>query len=65
MDELTLEWLQKAVLVRYSVSYRYPGESAEKDEVRLAFRAITNVRSFVCAKLGVSPETGTAPIGMQ
>jgi hypothetical protein len=58
MNELTLEWLQKVVLDRYSVSYRYPGESAEKDEARLAFRAVTNVRSFVRAKLGVSPEKG-------
>jgi HEPN domain-containing protein len=44
------------VLDRYAVSYRYPGESAGKDEARLAFRAVTDVRRFVRDKLGVSPE---------
>jgi len=52
MNELTLEWLEK------SVSYRYPGESAGKDEARLTFRAATNVRSFTRAKLGVSSGSG-------
>jgi hypothetical protein len=46
------------LLDRYSVSYRYPGDSAGKDEARLAFRAATNVRSFTRAKLGVSSGSG-------
>jgi hypothetical protein len=44
------------VLDRYAVSYRYPGQSAGKDEAQLAFRAVTDVRRFVRDKLGVSPE---------
>jgi HEPN domain-containing protein len=43
------------MLDRYAVSYRYPGESAAKDEARLAFRAATDVRRFVRDKLVASP----------
>jgi len=43
------------LLDRYSVSYRYPGESAGKDEARLAFRAVTEVRRSVRDKLGIPP----------
>jgi HEPN domain-containing protein len=39
----------------YSVRYRYPGESADRDEARTAYRAIRRVRDFVRQKLGVSP----------
>ncbi|MBI4333350.1 MAG: HEPN domain-containing protein [Chloroflexi bacterium] len=49
--------LQRDLLVqldRYAVHYRYPGESADKDESRLAFRTIKTVRSFLQKKLGIS-----------
>jgi HEPN domain-containing protein len=41
-------------LDRYAVRYRYPGEAADKDEARLAFRAATTVRAFVRGMLGIS-----------
>jgi hypothetical protein len=58
--DATLEFLRDLLVVldRYSVSYRYPGESAGKDEARAAFRAVTTVRDFMRAKLGISPENG-------
>jgi len=49
--------LQRDLLVRldrYAVRYRYPGESADKDEARQALRAVKTVRTFVRAKLGLS-----------
>lgn len=49
--------LQRDLLVRldrYAVRYRYPGESADKDEARQAFRAVKVVRTFVREKLGLS-----------
>ena len=48
--------LQRDLLVRmdrYAVRYRYPGESADKDEARQAFRAVKVVRTFVREKLGL------------
>jgi len=41
-------------LDRYAVRYRYPGESADKEEARLAFKTIKAVRAFVREKLGLS-----------
>jgi HEPN domain-containing protein len=35
----------------YSVRYRYPGESANKDEARTAFKTISLVRAFMRPKL--------------
>ena len=40
-------------LERYAVSYRYPGESADREEARLAFRTAVGVRSFLHGKLGI------------
>lgn len=48
--------LQRELLVqleRYAVRYRYPGESADKDEARAALRAAKIVRSFVRQRLGL------------
>ncbi len=47
--------LQRELLVRldrFAVQYRYPGESADKDEARQAFRSVTSIREFVRSKLG-------------
>lgn len=38
---------------RYAVSYRYPGESADKDKARQAFQAVKAVRTFLREKLGL------------
>ena len=42
------------VLDRYAVRYRYPGESADKAEARLAVKTIEAVRAFVREKLGLA-----------
>lgn len=44
-------------LDRYSVRFRYPGESAEKDEARAAFETIRVVRRFMRTKLGLPADT--------
>lgn len=49
--------LQRGYLIRldrYAVRYRYPGESADKDEARLAFNTVTTVRAFMREKLEIS-----------
>jgi HEPN domain-containing protein len=46
--------LQRDVLVeldRYAVRYRYPGETAEKAEARVAFDAAKAIRAFVRNRL--------------
>ncbi|WKZ46359.1 MAG: HEPN domain-containing protein [Anaerolineales bacterium] len=40
-------------LEEYSVRFRYPGEFAEKEEARAAYRAATVVRNFARQKLGL------------
>jgi HEPN domain-containing protein len=35
------------VLDRYAVLYRYPGDSADKEEARSAYRAISELRQFM------------------
>ncbi len=40
----------------YAVSFRYPGESATKDEARAAVKTLRTVRAFVRAKLRLSDE---------
>ncbi len=35
----------------YSVRYRYPGESANKDEAKTAFQTIRQVRAFMRPKV--------------
>lgn len=37
----------------YSVRYRYPGESAERDEAQAAFAAVKVVRDFIRQRLGL------------
>ena len=37
----------------YSVDYRYPGEWADRNEARQAYRAATDVRTFMRARLGL------------
>ena len=49
--------LQRPTLVlldRYAVRYRYPGDWADRDEARQAYRAATEFRQFMRAKLGLS-----------
>lgn len=41
------------LLDRYAVRYRYPGESAEKDEARAAIQATTVVREIARIRLGL------------
>ena len=46
--------LQRELLVqleRYAVRYRYPGESADKDEARAALRAAMAVRNYIRQRL--------------
>ena len=38
-------------LDRYAVQFRYPGESAERDEARRAYNLATQFRTFVTDKL--------------
>lgn len=48
--------LQRNTLVmldRYAVRYRYPGESADRDEARQTLQAATAFREFAQAKLGI------------
>ena len=40
----------------YAVSFRYPGESATRDEARAAVKALRTVRAFVRAELRLSDE---------
>lgn len=47
------EW-QRDLLIRlerYAVRYRYPGESADLDEARAAFKAAQAVRKFIRQRL--------------
>jgi HEPN domain-containing protein len=44
------------LLDRYAVRYRYPGETADREEARRAFHAATRVRSFVRQRLGLSED---------
>ncbi|NTU64056.1 MAG: HEPN domain-containing protein [Chloroflexi bacterium] len=48
--------LQRELLVqleRYAVRYRYPGESADKDEARAALQATKGVRTIIQQRLGL------------
>lgn len=48
--------LQRPTLVllnRYAVRYRYPGESADKNEARQAYRAAKDFRRFMRTRLGL------------
>jgi HEPN domain-containing protein len=48
--------LQRELLVqleRYAVRYRYPGESADKDEARAALRAAKVVRTIIRQRLAL------------
>ena len=40
----------------YAVSFRYPGESATKDEARAAVKAMRAARTFARQKLGLCKE---------
>ena len=57
LDE-SFEFLRNPLirLDRYAVRFRYPGESADKDEARRAFQAIKLVRQFMRARLGLVTE---------
>ena len=43
-------------LDRYSVRFRYPGESADRDEAQSAYDTIKIVRRFMRAKLGLAAD---------
>lgn len=38
-------------LTDYAVQFRYPGESADREEARRAYKTVTEVRAFMRAKL--------------
>ena len=38
----------------YAVDYRYPGEWADRDEALRSYRAATDFRTFMRARLGLS-----------
>jgi HEPN domain-containing protein len=40
-------------LTRYAVEFRYPGETAIREDARAAFRAMKSVRAFLRQKLGL------------
>lgn len=44
------------LLDRYAVRYRYPGDTAGKDEAREAYRTARILRQFLRVKLGVGDE---------
>jgi len=51
--DVSFEW-QRDLLIRlerYAVRYRYPGESADQDEARSAFKAAQAVRKFIRQRL--------------
>jgi len=41
------------LLDRYAVRFRYPGETADRDEAREAFTALQTFRTFARVKLGL------------
>jgi HEPN domain-containing protein len=47
------------VLDRYAVRYRYPGDAADKDEARDAYRTARMLRVFFRAKLGLDDQEET------
>lgn len=51
----SFEFLRDALILleRYAVQYRYPGETADKSDARLAFQASRAVRAFMRDKFGV------------
>jgi HEPN domain-containing protein len=55
MLDTTFELVRKPLVLldRYAVRYRYPGESAEKDEGRAAIQAVKIVREVTRARLGM------------
>jgi len=40
------------ILEGYAVKFRYPGQSADKPEAKVAYKAAQAVRSFIRSKLG-------------
>jgi HEPN domain-containing protein len=50
---LDLQRPSLVLLNRYAVRYRYPGDWADKTEARQAYRAATDVRRFMRARLGL------------
>ena len=65
MKPATSEWVAKAegdfellkadldVLEEYSVRYRYPGDTAEKEEAKATYKAVKVVREFLREKLEI------------
>ncbi len=47
MNDVVAEWIEKAE----TVSFRYPGEMATKEEARAALKAVRAVRTFIRQKL--------------
>jgi HEPN domain-containing protein len=52
--ELELEKPLLALLTKFAVRYRYPGESASKPEARSALQAMEQLRKLLRGKLGLS-----------
>ena len=49
-----LQRRQLVLLDRYAVRYRYPGESADKAEARLAVNTVDGFRALARQKLGIT-----------
>lgn len=54
--DATFEFSRDALILleRYAVQYRYPGETADKSDARLAFQASRAVRVFMRSKFGMA-----------
>jgi len=59
--DMTFELMRRPLVLldRYAVRYRYPGESAEKDEGRAAVQAVKVVREIARARLGLPANAAT------
>ncbi len=58
LQDVAFDVLRKPLVLldRYAVRYRYPGESADRDEARAAIQAVRIIRVLVRAKLGMPQE---------
>lgn len=53
LPALELEKTLLAVLTKFAVRYRYPGESASKNEAKDALNAMKQLREFMRSQLGL------------
>jgi len=57
----TFELMRRPLVLldRYAIRYRYPGESAEKDEGQAAVQAVKVIREIARSRLGLPLVTRT------